>query len=55
MKQAFGGQHFDTSDYTFMGVEAFLGGLSPDFLQTGFQEWVRQLRLCREDGGEYVK
>jgi hypothetical protein len=38
MKQAFGGQHFDTIDDLFMGVEGFLGGLYADSLQTVFQE-----------------
>jgi hypothetical protein len=55
MKQAFAGQHFDAIDNLFLGVEAFLGGLSADFLQIVFQEWVRRLQLCREGGGEYVE
>jgi hypothetical protein len=38
MKQAFGGQYFDTINKLFMGVEAFLGELFPDFLQIVFQE-----------------
>jgi hypothetical protein len=40
MKQTFAGQHFDTIDDFLMGVEASLGGLSSDFLQIVFQEWV---------------
>jgi histone-lysine N-methyltransferase SETMAR len=31
MKQAFAKQHFDTTDDLFMGLQAFLGGLSADF------------------------
>jgi hypothetical protein len=45
MKQAFGGQYFDSIDDLFMGVEASLGGLSVDFLHAVFQEWVRRLQL----------
>jgi hypothetical protein len=41
MKQAFAGQHFDAIDHFFMGVDAFLGGISADFLQIILQEWVR--------------
>jgi hypothetical protein len=37
MKQACAGQSFDTIDNLFMGVNAFLGGLSADFLHTVFQ------------------
>jgi histone-lysine N-methyltransferase SETMAR len=46
MKHVFAGQHFATIDDLLMGVEAFLRGLSPDVLQTVFQEWVRRLQLC---------
>jgi hypothetical protein len=52
MKQAFAGQDFDTIDDIFMGVETFLGWLSADFVQTGFQEWVQRLQSCCEGGGE---
>jgi hypothetical protein len=41
MKQAFAGQHFATIDDLLMSVDAFLRGLSSDFLQTVFQEWIR--------------
>jgi hypothetical protein len=41
MKQAFAERQFDTIDSRFIGVNAFMGGLSADFLQTVFQEWVR--------------
>jgi hypothetical protein len=54
MKQEFAGQSFDTIDDLFMGVGVFLGGLSADFVHAIFQEWVRQLRLYPEGGGEYV-
>jgi hypothetical protein len=55
IKQAFAGQYFETIDDLSMGVQAFLGGLSADFLQTVFEEWIRGLRLYREGGGEYVE
>jgi hypothetical protein len=38
-----------------MGMEAFLGGLCADFLQTVSQEWARRLQLYRDGGGEYVE
>jgi hypothetical protein len=38
-----------------MCVEAFLRGLSADFLQTVFQEGIRRLQLCCESAGEYVE
>jgi hypothetical protein len=50
----FAGQHFDTIDDIFMGVEGFLWGISADFLHTTFHEYVRQLQLCRENGGECI-
>jgi hypothetical protein len=49
------GQHFATIDDLLMSVEAFIRGLSADFLQTAFQEWIRRLQLCCEGGGEYVE
>jgi histone-lysine N-methyltransferase SETMAR len=55
MKQAFAGRHFDTIDDLFMDVEAFLGGLSADSLQTVFPEWVPRLQLCREGSGNYIE
>jgi hypothetical protein len=55
MKQAFTRQHFATIDNLLMSVEAFLRGLSADFLQTIFQEWIRRLQLCCEGGREYVE
>jgi hypothetical protein len=39
MKQAFAGQHFDTINDVFYRC----GGISTDFLQVVFHEWVRQL------------
>jgi hypothetical protein len=45
MKQAFAGQHFATISDLLMSVEAFLRRLSADFLQTVFQQWIRQLQL----------
>jgi hypothetical protein len=55
MKQAFAGQHFAAIDNLLMSVEAFLRGLSADFLQTVFQEWIRRLQLCCEGGRKYVE
>jgi hypothetical protein len=55
MKQPFAGKHFNAVDNLFLGVWALLGGLSADFLQTVFQEWIRPLQLCREGGGEYFE
>jgi transposase len=54
-KKVFARYHFDTIDDLCMSVEAFLGGLSAEFLQTLFQEWVRRLQPCYEAGGEYVE
>jgi hypothetical protein len=54
MKQAFTWQNFAAIDDLLMNVEAFLRGLSADFLQTVFQEWIRRLQLCCEGGGESV-
>jgi hypothetical protein len=55
MKQAFPWQHFATIDDLIMSVEAFLRGLSADFSQTVFQEWIQRFQLCCEGGGEYVE
>jgi hypothetical protein len=41
MKQAFTGQHFATIDDLLMSVEVFIRGISADFMQTVFQEWIR--------------
>jgi histone-lysine N-methyltransferase SETMAR len=54
MKQWFAGQHFTAIDDQLMRVEALLRGLSADFLQTVFQEWIRRLQLCWEGGEKYV-
>jgi hypothetical protein len=42
-------------DDLFKSVDAFLRGLSADFLQTVFQKWIRQLQLCSEGGGKYAE
>jgi hypothetical protein len=55
MKQAFASQHFATIHDLLMSVEAFLRGLSADFLQTFCQGWIRRLQLCCEGGGEYYE
>jgi hypothetical protein len=55
MQQAFAGRRFDIIHDLFMGIEAFMGPLSADFLQTVFQEWGRRLELCREGGGKYIQ
>jgi hypothetical protein len=55
MKQALAGHHFDASDNFFIGVEAFMGGLSADFLQTVSQELVWRRKLCHEGGEEYIQ
>jgi histone-lysine N-methyltransferase SETMAR len=52
MKQAFAGQHFATIDDLLMRVEAFLRGLSADFLQAVYQEQIRRLQLWCDSGGE---
>jgi hypothetical protein len=41
MKQVFAGQHYDTIEDIFMAVEAFLGELLMDLLETVFQEWIQ--------------
>jgi hypothetical protein len=55
MKQAFTRQHFATIDDLLMSVEAFIRGLSADFLQTVFQEWIRRFQRCCEGGGECLE
>jgi hypothetical protein len=55
MKQAFAVRHFATINDLLKSVDAFLRGLSADFLQTIFQEWIRRLQLCCEGGREYVE
>jgi hypothetical protein len=42
-------------DDLLMSVDAFLRGLSADFLQTVCHEWIRRLQLCCEGGGKYVE
>jgi hypothetical protein len=54
MKQAFAGQYYDIVGGPCMEVEAFLGGISADFLYTVFQEWVRRLQRYCEGGGACV-
>jgi hypothetical protein len=55
MKQVFAWQHFATIDGLLMSMDAFPRGLSADFLQIVFQEWIQRLQLCCEGGGEYVE
>jgi hypothetical protein len=55
MKQAFAGHNFAAIDDLLMSVEASLRELSAEFLQTVFQEWIRQLQLDCDGGGEYVE
>jgi transposase len=55
MKQAFTGQHFAAIGDLPMSVEAFLRGLSADFLETIFQEWIRRSQLCCNSDGEYAE
>jgi hypothetical protein len=55
MKENFSGQRFESVEEPHIGVEAFLRGLSANFLQTVFLEWERRLRICCESGGEYVE
>jgi hypothetical protein len=43
MKQAFAGQHSATIGDLLRSMEALLRGLSADFFQTVFQEWIRRL------------
>jgi hypothetical protein len=50
MKQAFAWQPFATINDLLMSVEALLRGISADFLQTVFQEWIRRLQLRCEGG-----
>jgi hypothetical protein len=55
MKQAIAWQYFATIDELLMSVKALVRGLSADFLQTVFQEWMRRLKLRCEGGGEYAE
>jgi histone-lysine N-methyltransferase SETMAR len=55
MKENFSGQHFESVEELFLAVEAFLRGLSVEFLQTVFLEWERRLAICCPSGGEYVE
>jgi hypothetical protein len=55
MKESLSGQRFESVQELFLAVEAFLRGLSADFLQIVFLEWERRLRICCESGGEYVE
>jgi hypothetical protein len=55
MKQTFAARHFATINDLLKSVDAFLRGLSADFLRTAFQEWIRRLQLCCEGGGEYAE
>jgi hypothetical protein len=55
MKRNSSGQHFESVEGTLLALEAFLGGLSADFLQTVLLEWERQLQACCESGQEYTE
>jgi histone-lysine N-methyltransferase SETMAR len=55
VKQAFTGQHSATIDDLLMSVDTFRSGLSANFLQTVFLEWLRRLQLCCEGDGECVE
>jgi hypothetical protein len=55
MKHAFAGQHFANTDGFPMSMEAFVRGLSADFLQTVIQEWIRRSQLSCEGGRETVQ
>jgi hypothetical protein len=46
MKQALVEQRCAAIDDLLMSVEAFRRGISADFLQTVFQEWIGRLQLC---------
>jgi hypothetical protein len=41
MKPVFAARHFATIGDLLKSVDAFLRGLSADFLQTAFREWIR--------------
>jgi hypothetical protein len=51
MKDNCSGQRFESGEEFFLAVEAFLRGLSVDFLQTVFLESERRLRICCENDG----
>jgi hypothetical protein len=55
MKYAFTGQYFAIIDDRLTSLEASPRGLSADFLQTVFPEWIRRLQLCCQTGVEYVE
>jgi hypothetical protein len=55
MKENFSGQCFESVDELFFAFEAFLRGLSADFLQTVFLEWERLFRVFCDNRGEYVE
>jgi hypothetical protein len=55
MKQTFAGQHFDTINDLFMGVEVFLGGLSADFLQTVLWECNYAVRAAENALSKHYK
>jgi hypothetical protein len=55
MRENLSGQRFESVEDSFLAVEAFLRGLSADFLQTIFMKWEQRLRICCESGGEYVE
>jgi hypothetical protein len=52
MKETFSGQRLESVEELFLAVEAFLIGVSADFLQNTFLEWEQRLRICCESGGE---
>jgi hypothetical protein len=54
-KKHLSGQRFDGLGELSLAMERFLGGLSADILQTIHQEWLRQLGLFCESGGEYME
>jgi transposase len=46
MKRNSSGQYFESVEGLLLALEAFLGGLSANFLQKVFPEWERQLQAC---------
>jgi hypothetical protein len=55
MKENCSGQHFERVEELFLAVEAFLRGVSADFLQTVFLEWEQRLPICCQSSGEYIE
>jgi hypothetical protein len=55
MKDNFSGQRFESVGERFLAIQAFLKGISADFLQIIFLECERRLQLDRGSGGEYVE